>query len=81
MTRPSVLLRLLERLGSRPIPLDRSGGTYPFALGGWYCDCPRCGAFAGVQVEADGRRWRSACGCFGWRVLDELDALLMIRAA
>lgn len=72
-------LRLLERLGCRPVPLDRSAGQDPFALGGWSASCPRCSRFAGALVEPDGSRWRSSCGCFGPRLLDELDLLLLVR--
>lgn len=77
----STTLRLLERLGCRPVNLDRTGGTHPFAVDAWYADCPKCGAFAGVQVEADGQHWRSACLCFGRKRLDELDLLLLVRSA
>lgn len=78
---PSPTLRLLTRLGLRPIPLDRTGGLSPFAVGGWYSDCPRCSAFAGVLVDSDGYHWRSACGCFGYRRLDALDLILSARVA
>lgn len=77
----STTLRLLERLGCRPTNIDRTGGTHPFAVDAWYADCPRCRAFAGVQVDADGRGWRSACGCFGRGRLDDLDLMLISRAA
>lgn len=77
----SATLRLLERLGVRPIPLDRTAGSHPFAIGGHYAECPACGLFAGVLVDGDDRTWRSQCGCFGWRPLDELDLMMIVRRA
>lgn len=76
-------LRILERLDCRPIPKDRSGGTHPFRVGGWYASCPRCHTFAMVQVDPDGIGWQSVCGCFTapGRKLDELDLIVEVRRA
>jgi len=50
---------------------------------GWaHADCPECGRFAGLTVDADGRRWRSSCGCYGRFPLGEPEAVgLFHRAA
>ena len=47
---------------------------------GWsYADCPECGAFAQLTVDADGTRWRSSCGCFGRFPLGEPEAVALFH--
>ena len=48
--------------------------------GGWsYCDCPTCGRFGALTVDADGARWRSSCGCFGRFPLGEPEAVALFH--
>ena len=47
--------------------------------GWWYADCPACGAFAQLTVDADGTRWRSSCGCFGRFALGEPAAVALFH--
>jgi hypothetical protein len=49
--------------------------------GWWYADCPACGAFAQLTVDADGARWRSSCGCFGRFALGEPAAMALFHAS
>ena len=49
--------------------------------GWWYADCPACGAFAQLTVDADGARWRSSCGCFGRFALGEPAAVALFHRA
>jgi hypothetical protein len=47
---------------------------------GWaYADCPACGRFAGLALDADGLRWRSSCGCFGRFALGEPQAVALFH--
>jgi hypothetical protein len=47
---------------------------------GWaYADCPACGRFAGLALDADGLRWRSTCGCFGRFPLGEPEAVALFH--
>jgi hypothetical protein len=78
----SATLRLLERLGCDPRPIDRTGGTHPFATGTRYAACPRCASFAAISIEGDGIHWRGLCECWNPRDRhDDLDLILLSRAA
>jgi hypothetical protein len=47
---------------------------------GWaYADCPACGRFGGLALDADGLRWRSTCGCFGRFPLGEPAAVALFH--
>ena len=47
---------------------------------GWrYGDCPTCGTFAGLTLDADGHRWRASCGCYGRRPLGEPEAAALFH--
>jgi len=47
---------------------------------GWaYGDCPICSTFAGLTLDADGHRWRSACGCLGRFALGEPEAVALFH--
>ena len=49
---------------------------------GWsYADCPACGAFGALTVDAYGARWRSSCGCYGVRPLGEPAAVALFHAS
>lgn len=77
----SVTLRVLERLGADPRPVDRDP-THPFAVGGAYANCPRCEQFAAITVERDLVHWRGLCACWNPRERhDEIDLLLLAKAA
>ncbi|HEX7400168.1 MAG TPA: hypothetical protein VF302_10390 [Candidatus Limnocylindrales bacterium] len=49
---------------------------------GWsYADCPECGMFGALTLDADGLRWRSSCGCYGVRPLGEPAAMALFHAS
>jgi len=49
---------------------------------GWsYADCPECGMFGALTVDADGARWRSSCGCYGRFALGEPAAVALFHAS
>ena len=77
----SATLRILDRLGCDPRPIDRTGGQHPFATRASYASCPRCGQFAAISVDEDGS-WRGLCECWNPRERhDELDLILFVRMA
>ena len=47
---------------------------------GWsYADCPECGMFGALTLDADGLRWRSSCGCYGRFALGEPAAVAIFH--
>ena len=60
--------------------LEAAGVHLVSTPAGWsYADCPECGAFAGLALDADGLRWRSSCGCFGRFALGEPAAVALFH--
>jgi hypothetical protein len=69
---PGKLARTLTAAGVRLVA-SRAGGSYG--------DCPACGSFAGLALDADGAHWRSSCGCFGRFALGEPEAAALLHRA
>lgn len=60
--------------------LEAAGLRLVSTPAGWsHGACPRCGTFGALSVDADGRRWRSSCGCFGSRALGEPEAVALFH--
>jgi hypothetical protein len=83
------VLRLVTTYRPPAAPRGRIG-AYLAAAGlrlvttraGWsYADCPECGMFGALTLDADGARWRSSCGCFGRFALGEPEAVALFHRA
>ena len=81
------VLRLVTSYRTPASPRGRIG-AYLAASGvrlvttpaGWlYGDCPACGMFGALTLDADGLRWRSSCGCYGRFPLGEPEAVALFH--